>query len=81
MATVTNTTEVKLLAAFSDEDDRTITVPDPKTGITSSDIENLASLAANVLIGDKYGASFTRFKDARYVYKTVTDYGITPPNS
>lgn len=76
MATVTNTTEVKLLAAFVDEDDRTITIPDPRSGITGQDIENLQTLAANVLIGDKYGAAFTRFKEAKYVYKTKTEYDL-----
>lgn len=76
MATVKNTTEVKLVAAFADEDDRTITVPDPKANITGQEITNLQTLAANVLIGDKYGATFTRFKEAKYVYKTTTEYAL-----
>lgn len=81
MATIKNTTEVKLLAAFTDEDDRTITIPDPKANITEQEITNLQTLAANVLIGDKYGAQFTRFKEAYYIYKTTTDYDITTQQS
>lgn len=70
--TIKNTRKLSLLAAFADEDDRTITVPDPVNGITQAQIENLASLAQGVLIGDKYGAAFTRFKKAEYVDETLT---------
>jgi len=72
MADVTKTTrQLKLLAGFSDEDDRTITLDNPKQNITWAQIENLATYAAPVLIGDKYGASFTRFKEAKYVEGTT----------
>lgn len=59
---VKETRELVLLAAFSDEDDRTIVIPDPQESVTKSQIDAIASAAANVLIGDKYGADFTRFK-------------------
>lgn len=70
---ITTTNQLKLLAGFADEDDRTITFDEPKSGLTWSDIESLASKAQNVLIGDKYSAAFTRFKSAKYVESTVVE--------
>lgn len=69
---VKQTDTLKLLAGFADEDDRTITVNNPRSGITAADINALATLATPVLIGDKYGAAFTRFKSATYVTKAET---------
>lgn len=63
--------QLKLLAGFSDEDDRTITIDNPIQNITLAQIEALGTYAAPVLIGDKYGASFTRFKEAKYVQSTT----------
>lgn len=68
---ITFTKELKLLAGFADEDDRTITISDPKVGLTSNEIHAFATVAAPVLIGDKYGAAFVRFKEAKYVNKTT----------
>ena len=73
MATTTTTySRLKLQAAFSDEDDRTLTLENPKNDITEAQVHALESAAANVLIGDKYGADFTRFKSAAYVNGTTT---------
>ena len=68
----TNSYQLKLLAGFADEDDRTITFDDPKPNLTMAQISALDSLAAGVLIGDKYAAQFTRFKEAKYVQSTIT---------
>lgn len=70
---VTTKNQLKLLAGFTDEDDRTISLEDPIEGITWTDITNLANLSSNVLIGDKFQAPFTRFKWAKYVETTVTE--------
>ena len=70
--TVKTTNHIKLLAAFSDEDDRTITVNNGRSNVTAAEVLALATLALPVLIGDKYGADFTRFKSATYVSKTET---------
>ena len=75
--TVKQSRELKLLAGFADEDDRTITVNNPKTGLTAAQINAVGELAAGVLIGDKYGAAFTRFKEANYVEGTTTTYDFT----
>ena len=71
---ITNTTELKLLAAFADEDDRTITIINPRGNLTRSQIEAFAQLASSVIVGDKYGAAFTRFKKAYYVEKTTVKH-------
>lgn len=73
MDTITTTNQLKLLAGFADEDDRTISVEDPKENLTWDNIQTLANSAANVLIGDKYAAKFTRFKSAKYVETTITE--------
>lgn len=73
-----NTFELKLLAGFADEDDRTIRYPSPKSSLTKADILALQTLAMPVLVGDKYGAAFTRFKSAKIVNKTETTLDLTP---
>lgn len=70
--TVSTLNQLKLLAGFADEDDRTITLDDPKSNLTEQQIRAIESSAAKVLIGDKYGATFTRFKTAYYRTGTVT---------
>lgn len=69
--TITNYSKLRLLAGFVDEDDRTITLENPRDNITESDIQSLP--ADGVLIGDKYGAEFSRFKSAAYVRGTTTN--------
>lgn len=70
---ITTKNQLKLLAGFADEDDRTITIDDPKTGIVWDDILSLATKSQNVLIGDKFQAQFTRYKWAKYVDTTITE--------
>ena len=77
MAITINTyKQLKVVAAFSDEDDRTLTFDNPVDNLTEQDIKSLEPLAAKVIIGDKYGATFTRFKTAYYHNQTNTV--ITP---
>lgn len=65
MADTTKTSyQVKLVAGFADGDERTISFDNPKPNITAADIKSLDSLAAGVIIGDKYGAEFSLFRDA-----------------
>lgn len=68
--------QIKIVAAFADEDDRTISLDDPKDNLTEQQIKALEPYAAKVIIGDKYGAKFTRFKTASYHNATITV--ITP---
>ena len=71
---VTNTRELKILVAFTDEDDRTLTLQHPKPNLTNTEIQAFAAAAAPVLVGDKYGAAFTRVKKAYYLDKLTTKY-------
>lgn len=75
--TVTQYRNLKLLAGFADEDDRTITVANPKTNLTAEQINAVGNKAVGVLIGDKYGAAFTRFKEANIVEGTTVKYDFT----
>ena len=70
--TIKSSKDLKILAGFTDEDDRTITITDPKENLTWNDIASLESAAAGVLIGDKYSAAFSRIKEAKYVSTTTT---------
>jgi len=62
--TVKYSRAIKLLAGFTDGDERTISLEDPRADITAADINALNSLASGVIIGDKFGAPFQTFKDA-----------------
>ena len=70
------TKQLKLLAGFADEDDRTITIDSPKENLTWADIEAFQDVSF-VLIGDKFGAAFTRYKEAKYVDTTLTTIEIS----
>ena len=72
----TQSTKLSLLAGFVDEDDRTISLQNPVANITESQIRALESAAAPVLIGDKYGAAFSRFKSAKYINATQIKYDL-----
>lgn len=61
---VSSTVQLKVVAGFSDGDERTISIDNPKNNVTPAQIKALDSLAAGVIVGDKYGAPFTTFKDA-----------------
>lgn len=73
MDVIKTTNQLKILAGFADEDDRTITLDEPKENLTWSNIETLQNAAINVLIGDKFAAKFTRFKSAKYIESTITE--------
>lgn len=64
MDTTKTSTQLKVVAGFSDGDERTISIDNPISNITPAQIKALDSLAAGVIIGDKYGAPFITFKDA-----------------
>ena len=68
--------QLKILAGFADEDDRTITIDNPKNNLTWNDIANFESTSENVLIGDKYSAKFSRFKEAYYLETQTTEVDL-----
>lgn len=74
MAVVSESTKLVLLAGFVDEDDRSISLQNPIAELTEAQVESALNPYAHVLIGDKYGAAFSRFKSARYVKTTITKF-------
>lgn len=77
--TTTQTYQLKIVAGFSDGDERTISFDSPRSDVTAADIKALDSLAAGVLIGDKYGAEFNRFVDAGLYETTKVVLDISDP--
>ena len=76
MADKTKTSkQLKLVAQFADGDDRTLAVDAPKSTLAKANIVNdefIASAKA-VLIGDKTGAEFTKWKSAK-IHESETVY-------
>lgn len=72
--TVTKT--LQMVAAFADGDERTINLDNPLSDSASltAAVDSLGSfcLTNQVILGDKAGASFTKFKSAKVVTKTKT---------
>lgn len=75
-SSVTTNSRLSILAGFVDEDDRTVTVQNPRDNLTEADIIALNTLAANVLIGDKFGARFSAIKKATRI--DTTRHKFTP---
>lgn len=76
----TITKELKIDTFYVDGDTRVITLKNPKTTITDSEIEELETFIQtnNLLVGDKNGATFGRITTVDRVTTTTTDYGIDP---
>lgn len=76
---ITQTSELKIVTYFVDGDTRTLTIADPKTTLTSTDILNLQTQirTGNLLIGDKSGATFGRINTADIVTTTRTKFDIS----
>lgn len=64
---------LSLQAKFADEDTRTITLDNPKNGLTAAQIK---AVDGNTIIGDKAGAAFVRWETAKIVNATTTYYDI-----
>lgn len=80
MADVTKTTKVlSLVAEFTDGDDRTLNLDNPKNDLTATQINALNTYASGVLIGDKDSADFQRFKSAKVKTSSVTYLDLTTP--
>lgn len=65
MSVVTQSIEIVAVARFTDEDTRTITIPNPHADITQQEITAFQTAASKVLIGDKAGAPFAEFASVK----------------
>lgn len=74
----TTTRELKIIAYFVDGDTRNITLKDPKSNLTSTEIENLQTwMQTNQpVIGDKMGAAFGKIQTATTTIKVEISLDI-----
>lgn len=80
--TQTITRELKIELLFNDTDTRIITLKDPKTTITTSDITSLEAVLLNggtntLLVSDKTGATLNKIKTVRKIETTKTNLDIS----
>lgn len=79
MADVIKTSSVlKTKFYFVDGDDRTVNIKNPKSALTSTDIQNLESwMQTNQpLVGDKMGAAFGKIMSATRIDTTTRELDI-----
>lgn len=84
MDVTVNKNQLKIVAEFQDEDDRTITIDNPADSIAAGDsissaaIKDLTDFIADtqVILGDKNKANFKRIKSARVVRGTTKYYDL-----
>lgn len=76
---ITAFNQFKLDLYFVDGDTRTITLNNPKSTLSSSEISELNSFmqANNVVIGDRTGATFGKITKGRRVTGTKTSLDIS----
>lgn len=69
---VTQSSTLKIENLFVDGDTRTITLKNPKSGITTGEITSLESFMRtnNIIIGDKYGGTFGRIQSVNKIDET-----------
>ena len=73
---------LQIVAEFVDNDDRAITLDNPASLTTAQFADSINAVgdyvkANNVIIGDKDGATFLRFKSAKKVTTTSTIYDLS----
>ena len=68
---ITLSGELKFDLQFADGDNRTVTLKNPANGITLASVQSALAQHGSVFIGDKTGAAYSSFKDARTVAKTT----------
>ena len=76
--TRTITDQLKIENYFVDGDTRTITLKNPKTNITQTEIQELLTFMHNtgIIVGDKMGATFGKIMTVTSVRKTRIDLDI-----
>lgn len=76
---ITNTESLKIENLFVDGDTRTITLKNPKSEITTSDIQDLETFmqANSVIIGDRYAGTFGRIESVTRVTEQRTEIDLS----
>ena len=77
MANTTKTkSELKMEFKFADNDTRTISLDNPRSGLTKEDILGVVPKAVGVIIGDKAGAAAVGINTAFVSRQTITTLDI-----
>ena len=76
---ITQKNELSLVAKFVDNDDRTITVDNPKANLTATDIKAFETVCktTNAIIGDKGSADFYEFTKAKTKKSKKTELDLS----
>lgn len=76
---VKSTGTLQIVAEFTDGDDRTLTLDNPAATVTAAAINAASDYAKTheLIIGDKAGADFSRFKTAKKVATTTRYLDLT----
>ena len=80
MADIVKSTNVlSIVQSFTDGDDRTFTIDNPKASVTAAEINDLSDYmrANNIVLGDKAGADFSLIKSAKIISGTTTYFDLT----
>jgi len=77
--TVTSAAELKIRQQFGADDDRLLSLPNPRSNITAADINNAFSdvTTTQIIVGDKDGAAFTGISKAYREEKTIRKLDLT----
>lgn len=75
----TTTSQLKIDTYFVDGDTRVITLKNPRSNISVSDIQSLESYmhSTNIIVGDKMGATFGKIRSVTSVEKIKIDLDLT----
>lgn len=70
---------LQMVAEFTDGDDRTLSLDNPRADISATEINTLSKLIKDnqLILGDKTGADFTRIKTAQKVNQTTRYLDLT----
>ena len=77
--TIKSANELKIEFGFYDNDTRTVSLPDPKSGLAKADILEVAdfAVATHPIIGDKGGAAVVGINSAKIYEKTETKLDLS----
>lgn len=69
---ITESSQLKMEAYFVDGDTRTITLKNPRGGLSAADIEDVQNYIRlnNLIVGDKMGGTFGKFEKVTKIRET-----------
>ena len=76
---ITSTNNLVIGMEFVDGDDRLLKLDNPRTNVTATEINAVATMAktGNLILGDKAKADFLGFKSAKVVQNVHTKFDLS----